>query len=139
MKKIYSFLLLLVLFNTNVLAQYDIENIKITYGTELPDDKVKIVKIFGEDNGKIYALGLKGKEDYYIKTFSSGDMKLLSNKLIQLPELKDKEIEFEEVALLEGKPYIIGSVYHKKEKIYTLVGLELGEDGKLKKKHNYTF
>ena len=133
MKKIYSFLLLLVLFNTNVLAQYDIENIKITYGTELPDDKVKIVKIFGEDNGKIYALGLKGKEDYYIKTFSSGDMKLLSNKLIQLPELKDKEIEFEEVALLEGKPYIIGSVYHKKEKIYTLVGLELGEDGKLKK------
>ena len=133
MKKTYFLLLLFILFNTNVFGQYDLENIKITYGTELPDDKVKIVKIFGEDNGKIYALGLKGKEDYYIKTFSSGDMKLLSNKLIQLPELKDKEIEFEEVALLEGKPYIIGSVYHKKEKIYTLVGLELGEDGKLKK------
>ena len=78
-KKNYFLLLLFILFNTNVFAQYDLENIKITYGTELPDDKVKIVKIFGEDNGKIYALGLKGKEDYYIKTFSSGDMKLLSN------------------------------------------------------------
>lgn len=133
MIKLYSFLVLFILFSTTTFAQYDIENIKISYGTELPDDKAKIVKIFGEHNGKIYALGLKGKEDYYIKTFSSGDMKLLSNKLIVLPELKDKEVEFEEVALLNGKPYIIGSVYHKKDKIYTLVGVELGEDGKLKK------
>lgn len=133
MKKLYFFLVLCILFSTNTFAQYDIENIKITYGEELPDDKAKIVKIFGEDNGKIYALGLKGKEDYYIKTFSSTKMDLLSNKLIVMPDLKDKEIEFEEVVLLNGKPYIIGSVYHKKDKIFTLVGIELGEDGKLKK------
>lgn len=133
MNKIYFFLVLFVVCSTNVFAQYDIENIKISYGVELPDDKAKIVKLFGENNGIIYALALKGKDDYYIKTFSSGEMKLLSSKLIVLPELKDKDIEFEEVALLDGKPYIIGSVYHKKEKIYTLVGLELGEEGKLKK------
>ena len=105
----------------------------MSYGAELPDDKAKIVKIFGEHNDKIYALGLKGKEDYYIKTFSSSKMELLSNKLIVLPDLKDKEIEFEEIALLNGKPFILGSVYHKKDKVYTLVGIELGEDGKLKK------
>lgn len=133
MNKIYFFLTLFIVFSSSAYAQYDIENIKITYGTELPDDKVKIVKIFGEHNNKIFALALKGKNDYYIKTFSSGDMKLLSSKLIVLPEIKDKDVQFEEVVLLDGKPYIIGSVYHKKDKVYTLVGVGLGEDGKLKK------
>jgi hypothetical protein len=133
MNKIYFFLVLFVVCSTNLFAQYDIENIKISYGVELPDDKAKIVKLFGENNGIVYALALKGKDDYYIKTFTSGEMKMLSNKLIVLPELKDREIEFEEIAFLNGRPYIIGSVYHKKDKIYTLVGLELGEDGKLKK------
>lgn len=133
MKKLFSLFVLILIFTTKSFAQYDIENIKISYGVELPDDKAKIVKIFGEHNNKIFALALKGKKDFYIKTFSSGDMKLLSNKLIILPELKDKDLEFEEVVLLDGKPYIIGSVYHRKNKVFTLLGIALGEDGKLEK------
>ncbi|WP_438966477.1 hypothetical protein [Flavobacterium sp.] len=132
MKNLFSFLVVYLLFCSNSFAQYDMENIKISYGTELPDDKAKIVKIIGETNGKIYALGLKGKDKYFLKTFTSSDMKLISNNEIELPEIKDKELEFEEIAVLGEKLYIIGSVYHKKDKIFTLVGLELGENGKLK-------
>ena len=66
-------------------------------------------------------------------------MSLLTNNLIVLPELKDKDIEFEEVALLNGKPYIIGSVYHRKDKIYTLGAFELGTDGKVNNKMTILF
>lgn len=132
MKKILQITALAILFTTQLFAQYDIENVKITYGTELEDDKAKIVKLFGEANGTIYALALKGKDNYFIKTFGSTEMNLKTNNLIELPELKDRDIEFKEVALLDSKPYIIGSVYHRKDKVYTLVGFELGTDGKVK-------
>ena len=37
---------------------------------------------------------------------------------------KDKEVDFEEVYMLDQKVYVIGSVYHRKDKIFTLVGIE---------------
>lgn len=115
---------------TTVSAQYKIENLTLNYGEEITDEKAKIVKIIGEANDKVYALGLKGKE-YYLKIFSAGEMKLLSNKPIVLPEIKDKDVEFEEMVLLENRLYVIGSVYHRKDKIFTLVGIEFSEAGKL--------
>src|SRR5574343_373901 len=88
-------------------AQYNIENLKLTYGEEITDEKGTIVKIIGESNDKIYAVGLKGK-GYFLKIFTSKEMKLVSNKPIELPEVKDKEIEFEEIFMLNGPP-ILGS------------------------------
>lgn len=111
-------------------AQYKLENVSITYGEELPSDKQKLVKIIGEANGKIYGLGMK-KDDYFLKIFESGSMKLLASKPIVLPNLNDKEVEFEDIYLFNGKLYAIGSVYNKKEKVYNLVGSPLSEDGKL--------
>ena len=69
------------MFTNQLFAQYDIENVKITYGTELEDDKAKIVKLFGEANGTIYALALKGKDNYFIKNFGSTEMNLKTNNL----------------------------------------------------------
>ncbi len=50
-------------------AQNKIDKINVTYGDELPEDKQKIVKIIGETDTKIYALGFKEKEDYFLKIF----------------------------------------------------------------------
>lgn len=111
-------------------AQYKLENVSIAYGEELPDDKQKLVKIIGEANGKIYGLGMR-KDDYFLKIFESGSMKLLASKPIVLPNLNDKEVEFEDLYLFNGKLYAIGSVYNKKEKVYNLVGSPLSEEGKL--------
>lgn len=115
-------------------SQYKIENIGISYGEEITEEKGKIIKIIGEANNKIYALGLKGKKDYFLKIFSSKEMKLLSNKPIVLPEIDDKEIGFEEITILNNRVYVIGSVYQRKEKIFNLVGIEFSEDGVLSNK-----
>ena len=132
MKK--NLLLLVALFICfSSLAQYKIENISMTYGEEITEEKGKIIKIIGESNNKIYALGLKGKDKYFLKIFNSGDMKLISNNPIILPELKDKDVDFEEIILLGNRLYVVGSVYHRKDKIFTLVGIEYSEDGKLSK------
>ncbi len=131
MKKLLFVAIISVLAGINsTYAQYNIENLKLTYGEEITDEKGKIVKIIGESNDKIYALGLKGK-NYFLKIFTSKDMKLVSNKPILLPEVKDKDIDFEEIIMLDGKVFVIGSVYQNKEKIFKLVGIEFSEDGKL--------
>jgi len=65
MKKIFMGFALFVLCSISLNAQNKIDKINMTYGEELPDDKQKIVKIIGEYNNKIYALGFKGKEEYF--------------------------------------------------------------------------
>lgn len=114
-------------------AQNKLEKVNLTYGAELPDDNQKIVKIIGEANNKIYGLALKGKEDFMLKIFESSTMKLVSSKEIKLPEMNDKEVDFEDIFLLNGKLYAIGSVYNKKEKKFNLVGSPLSEEGVLGK------
>ena len=122
-----------VLFALNVTAQNKIDKINMTYGEEITDDKGKIVKIIGEANNKIYTLVLKGKSDYFLKIFDSKAMKQIANNQIVLPEVNDKDLEFEEVVLLNDKLYVIGSVYHRKEKKFTLVGIPVTEKGVLSK------
>lgn len=129
MKKIFMGFALFVLCSISLNAQNKIDKINMTYGEELPDDKQKIVKIIGEHNNKIYALGFKGKEDYFLKVFESSTMKIISSNPIVIPQISDREIDFEDVFLLNGKLYAIGSVYNKKDKIFNLVGSEISEKG----------
>lgn len=125
---------LFVLCSISLNAQNKIDKINMTYGEELPDDKQKIVKIIGEYNNKIYALGFKGKEEYFLKVFESSTMKIISSNPIIIPQISDREIDFEDVFLLNGKLYAIGSVYNKKEKIFNLVGSEISEKGVISSK-----
>lgn len=120
-------------------AQNKIEKISMTYGEELPEDKQKIVKIIGEHNNKIYALGLKDKEDYFLKVFESASLKPISSNQIVIPQISDREIDFEDIFLLNGKLYAIGSVFNKKDKIFNLVGSEISEKGVMSKKSTTLF
>lgn len=139
MKKVFLVIVITLLFVVTARAQYKIDNLSISYGEEIKDEKGKIVKIIGEANDKIYALGLKGKKDYFLKIFSSKEMKLLSNNPIILPEYNDKDLDFEEVELLNNKLYLIGSVFNRKEKIFNLIAVEFSENGKLSDKSTTLF
>lgn len=124
-----------VLCSLNVIvAQNKIDKINLTYGEEITDDKGKIVKIIGEANNKIYTLVLKGKSDYFLKIFDSKAMKQIANNQIVLPEIKEKDVEFEEAVLINDKLYFIGSVYHRKEKKFTLIGVPVTDKGVLSDK-----
>lgn len=118
------------LLTFSIYGQYKIDKLSMTYGEEITDDKGKIVKIIGETNNKIYTLVNK-KSDYFLKIFDSKAMKQISLNPIILPELNDKDIEFEEVVLLNDKLYVIGSVYHRKDKKFTLVAINVDEQGVL--------
>lgn len=118
-----------ILSYTSVSAQNKIDKITMSYGQELPEDKQKIVKMIGEHNNKIYALGFKEKDDYFLKVFESSTMKIISSNPLIIPQISDREVDFEDVFLLNGKLYAIGSVYNKKDKIFNLVGSEISEKG----------
>ena len=132
MKKIISTLLLLIACCISLNAQNKIDKLNITYGEELPDDNQKIVKIIGEANNKIYALALY-KNDYFLKVFESKSMMIISSNPLIIPRISDKEVDFEDIFLLNGKLYAVGSVYNKKEKIFSLIGVEISEKGILSK------
>jgi hypothetical protein len=120
-----------VLCSFTLSAQNKIDKINMTYGEEITDDKGKIIKIIGEANDKIYTLVLKGKSDYFLKIFDSKAMKQIANNAIILPEINDKDLEFEEAVLINDKLYFIGSVYHRKEKKFTLIGIPITDKGVL--------
>lgn len=132
MKKILIIAMTLFLGLQDFSAQNKLDKVALTYGEELPDDGQKIVKIVGESNNKIYALAIK-KDDYFVKIFESESMKLVSSKPIVIPEMNGKEVDFEDIYLLNGKLYVIGSVYNKKDKIFNLVGTEVSDKGILSK------
>ncbi|MFT6730318.1 MAG: hypothetical protein ACJA1H_001640, partial [Glaciecola sp.] len=130
MLKKNTLILLLVLLYATINAQGQLGPITITHGKEIEEDKEKIVRIAGETNGKIYTLATKGK-NFYIKVFNSADMDLLSVNEIEMDDFIDKEPVFEEIAVLDDRVYMIGSVYDKKNKINNLLAVEISEDGKL--------
>lgn len=133
MKKAFLGFILFVCSSISLNAQNKIDKINVTYGEELPEDKQKIVKIIGETGNKIYALGFKEKEDYFLKIFDSKTMKLLSSNPIVIPQISDKEVDFEDVFLLNNTLYAIGSVYNKKDKIFNLIGAAISEKGIISK------
>lgn len=104
--------------------------ISITHGKEIKADKEKIVRIAGEANGKIYTLATR-KKGFFIKVFNADDMSLISTNEIEMKDFKDKEPEFEEIAVIDGKVFILGSVYDKKAKVANLLAVEISEAGKL--------
>ena len=132
MRKIYISIFL-VLSCLTIKAQTKIDKLSMTYGEEITDDKGKIIKIIGENHDKVYTLVLKGKSSYHLKIFDSAAMKHESSVPLVLPELKDRDVEFEEIFLVGEKIYVIGSVYHRKDKIYTSVAIEVADDGSLNK------
>jgi hypothetical protein len=131
MKNNFFKVVFFIMCSFTISAQNKIDKISMTYGEEITDDKGKIIKIIGEANSKIYTLVLKGKSSYFLKIFDSKAMKQVSNNEMVFPEIKDKDLEFEEIVLLNDKVYAIGSVYHRKEKKYTLVGIPISEKGVL--------
>jgi hypothetical protein len=133
MRKSYCCIIAVILCCLSLNAQNKIDKLSLTYGDEIADDKGKIIKMIGEANNKIYTLVLKGKSEYFLKIFDSKAMRLISSKPIVLPEIKDKDVDFEEIFLLNDKLYVIGSVYQRKDKIFTLVAIQISEDGILKK------
>lgn len=132
MKRVLLITLFLLLGTSGFYAQNKLDKINLTYGDELADDGQKIVKIIGETDGKIYALALK-KDDFFIKIFESSTMKMVSSNAIVIPALNGKEVDFEDIYLLNGKLYAIGSTYNRKEKIFNLVGTEVSDKGILSK------
>ncbi len=124
-------ILLLIFFSVFLsYAQHDeLGNISINYGEEITEEKGKIIYIIGQTNDKIYALGLKGKNKYFLKVFGAEKMNLLSNNQIKLPDVKKKKLTFEEIVLLEDKLYILGSYLDKKNKAFKLEAIPVSEDG----------
>ncbi|WP_439151581.1 hypothetical protein [Winogradskyella sp.] len=130
MTKNYLALVCGLLFTTLAFSQIQVGDFTINHGAEIEDNSLKIVRIAGETNGKIYALANK-KKKYYIKVFKSSDMSIISTNEIDLSSFKDRSIEFEDVSMIGNKVHVFGSVYDKKDKMSHLFGIEVLEDGKL--------
>lgn len=104
--------------------------ITLSYGEEIIQDKEKIVRIAGESNGRVYTLAIKGKK-FFVKVFDASEMKLMATNEIVFPELKGKELDFEDFAVLNDKVFALGSLYDRKNKEFTLMALEISKEGKV--------
>ncbi len=138
MKKLLLAITLVVGISSHALAQSKVGPITITHGKEIEQDKEKIVRIAGETNGKIYTLATKG-DNYFIKVFDSEEMALETIHKIGLNEFKGKEIDFDDLAVIEDKIYIFGSVFDRKAKKNNLFAFEVAPDGRVTKNRKSLF
>ena len=138
MRKILLSLYLLAGITFFANAQGKVGPITITHGKEIEQDKEKIVRIAGEANNKIYTLATKGKS-YFIKVFSADEMALESVEEIDLNEFNGKDIDFDDIAVINNKVYILGSVYDKGKKQNNLFAFEVSTDGKVTKNRKSLF
>ncbi len=130
MKTSYLILFFVGFLSLSISAQDQFGPITLKYGEEIEDNKKKIVKIAGEANNKIYTLAIKGKK-HFIKVFDANEMKPLSVNEIELPELKDKDLDFESLKVIDGEIYVFGSLYDRKKKEFDLLAVKVSEDGTL--------
>jgi len=130
MKRTFLQLACALLLTCVAFGQSKTEGLQFTYGEDIPDESGKIVEMIGESSGKVYALNLQGKDNYALKIFDAAKLKLLATVPIQLPEVNDRELEFENVSILDGKLYLLGSAYYRRDKKYCLIGIPIQPDGK---------
>lgn len=123
--------------NTVFYAQNTLGNIQLNFGETLEKNKGVIIKIVGETNDKIYALGLRGKDNFYIKTFSSSNLSLISNNEIELPKIDGNDLDFEDLIMVEDQFYILGSYYERKNKESNLVAVGVSANGQLNKNKSH--
>ncbi len=124
------FLVLLLLIASLGYGQKTLGPITITNSDYEIEGKEKIVRIAGEHNGKTYNLATKGS-DYYVTIFDSKSLKHIVTNKVELPDMNNKDLDFEDFMVLGDKVYVLGSVYNRKEKVNNLVAVEISEDGKL--------
>lgn len=130
MKRLLLIPLVLMIFLSGLQAQIKIGPISINHGQEIEEDKEKIIVIAGEANDRIYTLATKGK-NYFIKVFSSAEMELLSVNEVVLDEFNGKDVEFDDIQVLNDKIYVLGSVFDKSDDTNNLFGFEVSKEGKL--------
>ena len=105
----------------------------------LKSDTEKTIKIIGEINNKIYTLVLKADKDYFLKIFDADDMKLISQSAIVLQSESNKDIQLEDVIIVDNKLYVVETVYSHVDKTNTLIGIRMNEDGVLQPNSSITF
>ncbi len=138
MKKKHLIILTIFLISFSIKGQEKFGPITLKYGHEIEDNKQKIVKIAGEANTKIYTLATKGKK-HFIKVFDANEMSVLSINKIELPELKGKDLDFESFEVIDGEVYVLGSLYNKKKKEFSLLAVKVSPEGKLTEKSKILF
>lgn len=130
MKKLLLAMTFVMATLTLCTAQSKVGPITFVHGEEIEEDREKIVRIAGQSNGKIFTLATKGN-NYFIKVFDAETLALETIEEIELNEFKGRDIDFEEITVLKGKVYILGSVWDKENSSNKLFGFEISEAGKI--------
>lgn len=128
------FLLSLVILSSSIFGQ-DLSKMNVTWGEEINVNKGEIVEIIGDNDHYVYSLAIKGKK-YFLKIFDSQKLAMKSMVQIELPEVNNKDVDLEQVVLMNNQLLAIGSIYDKKAHKFNLVATKLSEEGKLN--DNYT-
>jgi hypothetical protein len=136
MKKIkvnIALLLGFLLFSSTIFSQ-DLKQMKITWGEEINVNKGDIVEIVGDNDRYVYSLAVKGKK-YFLKIFDSKKLAMTSMVEIELPEVNNKDVELEQIIMLNNQLFAVGSVFDNKAKKFNLVASKLSVKGVLDKNY----
>ena len=116
MKKTYA---LIFIFAFNFFNSYCFQN---ETNVKVYNNEEKTVKVIGEVKNKIYTLVLRNNTEYFLSVYDSETMNLISKSPIVIAKEANKDIQLEDVVLVDDKVYVVETVFSHLTKTNTLVG-----------------
>lgn len=88
-----------------------------------------IVKEVGEIDDKLYTLFLIGTSNYFLKVVDVIEKKVLLTIPIKVSEKNSKNVQFEDIIIIQNKLYVLENVFSEQNNTNSLVSIELSKEG----------
>ncbi|OED46121.1 hypothetical protein AB832_01025 [Flavobacteriaceae bacterium (ex Bugula neritina AB1)] len=119
-----KFIPLLFLICSISFAQLKVGNVDLNFGDIIESKDGNIVKIAGKNNNVIYALA-RSKKKFFLQTFDASTKNFKNSSLLKFDKLNGSKLQIEDLAIVEGKVFLMLSYYDKKAKTYNFLAKEI--------------
>ena len=109
-------------------------DVSLGYGSDIQKitklEPETIVKEIGEIDEKSYTLILTGISNYFLKVVDLNEKKVLLTIPIEVSEKNSKNVEFEDIIIIQNKLYVLENVFSELNNTNSLVSIELSKEGR---------
>ena len=122
MRKISTIVLLLISFS--MFAQLQVGNVDLNFGEIVKSTDGDVIHVAGRHENTIYALARKDKK-FFLQTFDATSKAFKTSSLLKFDKINGGKLQVEDLAIIDGRIYLMLSYYDKKEKTFNFVAKEI--------------
>ena len=105
-------------------AQLQVGNVDLNFGEIVKSTDGDVIHVAGRHENTIYALARKDKK-FFLQTFDATSKAFKTSSLLKFDKINGGKLQVEDLAIIDGRIYLMLSYYDKKEKTFNFVAKEI--------------